>query len=123
MHSRGLEPDYSTPCDCSINTSQLTDFRLELGFNGDKTSIIEEAKNTAISFRTFCVVCLGLGWLILKEVKTKAPYEQDTINIKLTIVYPISNTQATRPLGSVVPKRCYIKIPLPSSYPSAVKSQ
>lgn len=39
-------------------------FRLELGFNHDKLSVTQEAKNI-VSFPSefFCVGCLGLGWL------------------------------------------------------------
>ena len=47
--------------------------------------------------------------LFLKEVKRKAPHVAGHYtHIKLTIVYPISNTQAAVPRGSWVPKLRYI---------------
>lgn len=50
------------PCDCSINTDELSGFRSERGFNCDKSPVTERRKRTLCNFLQNFSVCL-FAWV------------------------------------------------------------
>lgn len=95
-------------CDCSVLTGDLTGFRLEPGFHWDGSSAAQEAKNIVpFPSELFCVVCLRLGWVILKEIKRNALHVAGRYKHKANNRRSLfSNTQAAQ--CSEVSKLCYI---------------
>lgn len=108
MHHQRPRAKLCAACDCSVLTGDLTGFRLELGFHWDGSSVAQEAKNIVpFPSELFCVVCLRLGWVILKEIKRKALHVAGRCKHKANNCESLfSNTQATR--WSEVSKLCYV---------------